>query len=377
MSEPSKTRRPSSDMHHVARLSFLVAICLLGFLYGNHFVRIATAPTLNNVVMAETHRVMTVFTEQEIPPIRPGPQEKAGMVPEVYWKRDKSNVRKELFESWLFRYIHHNLLVHPIVPYPTCQVYINHEYKFIWIKGHKVGSTALREPLGWLCDDHWKIPPDAKFDHCSHAMWRQSITTEDAVKYWREYFVFGVMRNPYDRFASAFEYIRASASSGACEKEIQKLSFENVCQDPYLHTLHCALGQCWCSTHHFRHFMPQTPCLLTESLLPAVDYLADISTLDADLEWILENINARRDKSLPALELNKERFTRVNAHGNGTSAAKQLLLEEEDHVVPTKGQPPEYVQQLYRENPQCLERVGHFFHQDFVLLGYDKGSRGN
>ena len=31
-----------------------------------------------------------------------------------------------------------NLVSHAPTPYPHCQVYVNHHYKFIWIKGHKV-----------------------------------------------------------------------------------------------------------------------------------------------------------------------------------------------------------------------------------------------
>lgn len=364
MSEFQRKGRPDG----VFRLVLLIGACLLGFLYGAHFFALVENPSGHNNL--DTHVALPDFTEDKVAPIKLGFQNKAGIVPELYWREDTKDLRSVFFDKWLFQYIHHRLIVQPSLPFPHCQVYINHDYKFIWIKGHKVGSTAWRGPLGWLCDDHWKIPENASFDHCSLPLGQQSVTSEEVRKYWREYFVFGAVRNPYDRFASAYEYIKSHAATKGCESELRKPPFKEVCEDPYLFAVICKLSFCWCTEHHFRHFMPQAPCLLTESLLPAVDYLADVATLDSDLETIIGNINARRDKSMPPLELSKHGI--LNSHEEATNQSRHLLdIEPLTETHPA----PEYIQDLYDQNPTCLDSVSQYFHQDFLLFGYDKGSR--
>lgn len=97
-----------------------------------------------------------------------------------------------------------NVGSHAPTPFPYCQVYINHHYKFIWIKGHKVASTAMRKPLGSLCGDNWKADANTSYEYCSEPLFLNNSTSISTIKkWWEEYFVFGIVRNPYTRFASA------------------------------------------------------------------------------------------------------------------------------------------------------------------------------
>lgn len=61
----------------------------------------------------------------------------------------------------------------------------------------------MRGPLGWLCGDGWRVPKEANFTYCSKPLFNSNKTTSSIKNWWKEYFVFGVVRNPYTRFASA------------------------------------------------------------------------------------------------------------------------------------------------------------------------------
>lgn len=121
-----------------------------------------------------------------------------------------------------------NLVSHAPTPFPHCQVYINHHYKFIWIKGHKVASTAMRKPLGSLCGDKWKVGPNVSYEYCSEPLFRdKKVTVAEIRQWWKEYFVFGIVRNPYTRFASAEVSINHFPNTfilctllGVCESDV-------------------------------------------------------------------------------------------------------------------------------------------------------------
>lgn len=358
---PSRRR---DRLDGLVRTFSLTIAFVLGFLYGRQFVDVFETYQVKDSFEGKVS--LPGFVEKSIPVLRPGFQEKAGIVPDIYWAQNAAAKREGFFEDWLFRYIYNGHITQPSFPFPHCQVYINHDYKFIWIKGHKVGSTAMRGPLGWLCDDHWKIPENASFNHCSHGLWHQLVYMTELKHQWMEYFVFGVIRNPFDRFASAYEYIKGMSSVNGCDKESRHVSFSKACKDPYIFSTMCSMTKCWCKEHHFRHFMPQAPCLLTGSLLPAIDFLADVVTMEEDLETILSVINERRNADLPPLQTTAH-YGLLNAHNSPEEKGERMLLDEV----------PEYVQRLYDENPECLEHVGRFFHQDFLLFGYDEHSRSN
>ena len=74
-------------------------------------------------------------------------------------------------------------------------------------------------------------------------------------------------------------------------------SFEQTCREPYIHARLCRVRQCcWsgATAHHYRHFMDQSTCMFTDTLLPAVDYIGEVENLDSDLDEIIAEINRRR-----------------------------------------------------------------------------------
>lgn len=236
----------------------------------------------------------------------------------------------------------------PPYQYPGCLVHINHHYKFIWIKGKKVGGTSIREALGWICGDNWLVPAARNTSFCS-IRWYESgeLDVERVRQYWSEYFVFAFVRNPYSRFASSFTYIAPHVRR--CRKRVE---FGLACRYPFVQPYMCRRFSC-CTAgevrHHIHHIMEQSSCLFTETGEMAVDFIGETESLSRDLQTVLDVINARRDPSLPELKISGEQLTRSNAHRSAKS----------------------YPEELYHRFPYCLKFVEHNFWQDFARLGYN------
>eukprot|EP00210_Caulerpa_lentillifera_P004372 g4170.t1 len=262
---------------------------------------------------------------------------------------DAFSARNHLYERWMERCKQGRCSDHLDLAFPKCKAFINHHYKFIWMRWTKVGGTALREPLGWICGDKFLLNGlKVNDEYCSVHLFTNATETQ-VIKWWKEYFVFSIIRNPYTRFASGEQYI-APKVKDLCNKTF---SFSEVCRSPYEHTHYCLNNEC-CSRdveHHFLHMAPQSQCLFDTNLNPVVDYFGDTETLEEDTHTIVSEINRRRDPSLPPL---KATIEKRNTHPR----------------QPTSGN--SYTVDLYKNNEQCLESVGEFFGRDFKLLGYDK-----
>lgn len=209
----------------------------------------------------------------------------------------------------------------------------------------------MRGSLGWLCDDNWWVPKDADFSHCASRMFDNSnVSLADATRQWQDYFVFGVIRNPFARFASAYEYISERMPEGCPVPDLHR-----TCRDPFLLAKTCRLtGCCGESTiaHHVRHFIDQSSCLYTDDGEPAVDFIAETENLNEDLQTIVDVINHRRDQHLPPLEV-KEGFSNVNPKAEGQLSKR-----------------PRHFAELFESDDGCIVELLRIYRKDFMLLGY-------
>lgn len=87
-----------------------------------------------------------------------GFMEKSGMPPDLQLLPNMAEVRVLKYFNWLREYLQTSKVAHPPVALGEnsgegCQVLVNHQYKFIWLKGYKVGSTSARASLGNICGD--------------------------------------------------------------------------------------------------------------------------------------------------------------------------------------------------------------------------------
>lgn len=144
---------------------------------------------------------------------------------------------------------------------------------------------------------------------------------------------------------------------GTCTRTPQ---FSDTCREPFIDVRFCKVKRCcWEGSvpHHYRHFMDQSSCLFTDSLLPAVDYIGETETLADDFEEIIQEINRRKDPGLPELVSD---LVKKNVH-HGSKGKRRRRLQEERS----------YAYKLFQQHQICLLTIYKFYHKDFMLLEYE------
>ncbi|KXZ55140.1 hypothetical protein GPECTOR_3g290 [Gonium pectorale] len=201
--------------------------------------------------------------------------EKKGMVPVERW--DDKLFSFEPFHQWIMNSSIHLQRVHRNYPMSfPCGVWVNHYYKFIFIRNRKAASTTVTD----------------NFDKCHYKNANPKLCLEvaslerlkerdiDPATMWKDYFVFTTSRNP-------------------CQP-----SFSSFARDPSILGKISNLFHCFDKVgmyHDYYHTEPVAPCISTAEGLPAVDYIIRYENLTHDLPEAVKLINERRDPSLPPI----------------------------------------------------------------------------
>lgn len=284
-----------------------------------------------------------------------GFHQKRGVVNPVHWHANWERKRREVYQNWvandMFKPEKEPGLLQPPVQWPKCQVFVNDHYRYIWIKGQKVGGTSLRPHLGWICDDYWKVDENQEMPYCAYPLYKKRNATEGFLdrNQWEDYFVFTTIRNPYARFASGFAYLNGKTK---CPQS----SFSQVCRDPFWMVKVCGILNC-CNliSEEISHIMEQSSCMFTKKGRIAVDYVMQTETLNEDFQVVAKEINKRRKEGVPPLN--------ESALVEKLNLAPINVEQEISKVSP-------YVLKLYQDNPECLGEVEKNFDIDFNRLGY-------
>ena len=85
-------------------------------------------------------------------------------------------------------------------------MFVNHEYRFIYVRSPKSASTSIVDVLG-ECGNA-RTAGHAK-PSCMKHSWEGAMTVEQIEKVWKEYFVFGFVRNPWKRAYSLYKYLHS------------------------------------------------------------------------------------------------------------------------------------------------------------------------
>eukprot|EP00736_Rhodelphis_marinus_P001168 Rmarinus@m.5420 len=211
---------------------------------------------------------------------------------------------------------------------PTQQVflYVSDEYKFAMVHVLKSAGSAVSRFIGRaLC-------PDAPKHFCDNRWMERG--TERLLKLGSDYFVFGVVRNPFDRYVSIYNFGVSDIFSYSKTKTI---SFERFCEDPKNLMSVSRLSPV--------HWATQSNMLLTKQDELVVDYIARFEYLEDDLRPVFKIL---RDRGASEI---------WDAFVRGDLVEKNKM----DHDVYTT---------YYDGCPVCYERVSHKFWRDMKLFGY-------
>lgn len=153
---------------------------------------------------------------------------------------------------------------------------------------------------------------------------------------WQEYYVFSVVREPYDRAQSSYVY---------CRKAEAGVTFADWCVNP-------DKGGGYCGSIPDApniHWSVQSNFLCNNQKQCIVDFVARAESLSGDLDVVVQAINAGRNTSYPPLPLYSTSGMVLNK--NRPSTRYDLL-----------DQP---------ENAHCRGALSRWYAPDFALLGYD------
>lgn len=189
---------------------------------------------------------------------------------------------------------------------PTCQAYISHKFKFIYVRQPKSSSSAVllainRQLCGNTCNyqepDQWgeKLDPQ--------------LVGEISDEHWNNYFVFTVVRNPWTRILSTYkflhhEHLRRKVFAGDDSPPGEKcgMDFEEFTRDTHKLSSLCEDEGCcgyvphrkdWAPTFVDVHITDQASCTFLPGGESLVDYIGTSSTLNEDWKQIVSEISKR------------------------------------------------------------------------------------
>lgn len=301
-----------------------------------------------------------------------GKVKKVGMLSKETWMFPFSG--EQVLENWLWDELlmkEHILESYDHDPQPPkaglCNALFNPVYKFIFVRNPKVAGQALFAKFGRYCAKDMSLENAKESPNC---MWTAEMIQNLGLKklgyasweeLWADYTVVTLIRNPFDRAGSAYDYLlgRREEDSENCRAP----SFEHFTATPYVLGVQDKVYGCQDYLHDLWHVQPQAPCLVDENENFAVDYIIRSEALDDDLQPFLDTVNANRFKGTPALEggvmwINQGTLAQ-EATGGDKTAVDKLKKTKSRHV------------QKYTEcGSTCVANVQDYYKEDFQTLKY-------
>eukprot|EP01026_Neomeris_dumetosa_P046858 TRINITY_DN4001_c0_g1_i1.p1 TRINITY_DN4001_c0_g1~~TRINITY_DN4001_c0_g1_i1.p1 ORF type:complete len:362 (-),score=33.02 TRINITY_DN4001_c0_g1_i1:658-1743(-) len=240
-----------------------------------------------------------------------------------------------------------------------CPVFINHHYKFIFLKNTKTAGTSMWDYFGMFCDRQGGL---GQRPYCFEMANLNKIPNDQAAEdMWKDYYVFTNGRNPYVRGASAYNYMlgrrsRFGNDQGECSK---RPTFKQFCTYPFIIGVQTAKHNCIESFQHdFYHVEPQAQCLTTASGESAVDFIVSIENLDSDFDELTQIL--------------AQRYREQNGHDqryNDTFLRQEGGLKQLQ-MGPQKNQ---YAVKMFQQcGQECMDKLYKYYKEDFDFLGYSK-----
>lgn len=291
-----------------------------------------------------------------------------------------------------------NLFAFPHKDGSGCKMYVNHKYKFIWTRTPKIATVSFLAFFGECNKNKNNInKPDNPWclENVSSPSAQDIPTLTNPASMWQHYFVFGVTRNVWSRAVSSFQWLEGFIrNSPSCHN----VTWNEFCSNPMATGDLCRHQPECCGRRkpgndddngninnsgsnnniatitttkkfsdspqfHYYHIRSQTVCMMTDRDQWAVDYIARLETLDTDFPEIIEEINKRRDPSLPAIPVPKAApKSHAGPHGECQDAAAEQLGMKRENNYCDRG--------LFYSgsHAECAEHIGRFYKEDLDRL---------
>eukprot|EP01026_Neomeris_dumetosa_P042251 TRINITY_DN3515_c0_g1_i11.p1 TRINITY_DN3515_c0_g1~~TRINITY_DN3515_c0_g1_i11.p1 ORF type:complete len:455 (-),score=26.64 TRINITY_DN3515_c0_g1_i11:186-1550(-) len=269
--------------------------------------------------------------------------------------------------------------IEPLPMSGPCGVFINHKFKFIFVKNTKVAGTSIMEYFGWQCNTkNYK-----NTDNCFQKPDKNNIPNAFvARKIWKQYFVFTSARNPFTRAASAYNYLLARRETqlnnnrnnnnnnnnilNIQNKQCENPSFKQFCWAP--HSIGIQTRQYNCINNHqhdFYHVEDQAHCLKTLGGQFAIDYIISMENLQEDFQKLIQILQQRINT------MNNSNKNSSNNSNNNYFFDKTSTKLKQLQKGPLTQERDSYVVQMFEScGQQCINNLREYYKNDFKFFGY-------
>ncbi|KAF6265099.1 hypothetical protein COO60DRAFT_1624003 [Scenedesmus sp. NREL 46B-D3] len=178
-------------------------------------------------------------------------------------------------------------------------------YKYIYIRSPKAASTSIVNVLG-ECNNKASHGHNSSSCMVLHYYWNSTeLSTDHLQKMWKDYFVFGFVRNPWRRAYSLYKYLHSNGcmADHKLRDPSCKVPWSSFCTDPWsageaLHDKGCIKRS---KSYLYFHMEDQLHCMRTAEGDWAVDFIGRVDEPNEDWAEVLKTLNANRDDDVPEL----------------------------------------------------------------------------
>ncbi|EFJ39764.1 hypothetical protein VOLCADRAFT_108506 [Volvox carteri f. nagariensis] len=298
-----------------------------------------------------------------------GEVKKSGPLPAERY--DEKLFNQSAFRDWLLlKVVYRENVTVPAPMSYRCGVFVNHDYKLIFIRNRKAASTTVLDTFKTACKSQ-KVMCMKPFSE--EEMEARGLTHDTM---WNSYYVISSTRNPWARAASGYDYAqdRWPVKTGVCGV----VPFRQFCTNPYLLGTMGNMFRCGAEgsfrgddswAYDFYHVEPAHHCMTDASGAGlAVDFLIRYEHLHEDFTALVDIINERRKgTSLPELKKGRIRWRKqgvyVQATRNLTGGVSMwredaaALVSSDRHAVRYRGC-----------GVECVNDIAKFFAADMQLM---------
>lgn len=248
-----------------------------------------------------------------------------------------------------------------------CGVWVNHDYKLIFIRNRKAASTSLVDALGGKCPDEGATDGRGRpllRGGCMEKVFGVDTLekrNKTAASVWKDYLVFGVTRNVWARAASGYDYeTSASRDASHCFKQC---SFKEFAADPMCLAKDCYrhLNCCTSLVGKLVHLEPSARCFRNSKAQSVVDYVLRYEHLADDFAGLVRVINKRRSDRMKKLQakLGFRVMGPIMRNSTGDDRDQEAAQSELRHI-----------EKFLACGPQCASSLAQFYREDVRFFNY-------